>query len=1363
MFRDLNIFKAELKLNPHEIDNCGETALHWAVLTGKINILKYLLEDCHCNVAMENAQQQTVLHLAASDGNFRILQYLVNWKKPVLSVDIHGLSPLHYAILLGNLEITRLFLKKYNISVQQLIEQYVFMSTSSKFSSVQATIAKGNVEMLEYFTTHAGAFIRHDSSLLILAVPHKIILQQLLKNVYASDSIDHALEAAIYGGHLQSVKYLLELQYASVKSGELREKIVEMLVYASKCGSPEIVDFYLQEYSKSGFDKSSITWHFTKPLFDFSDDNTSLHYAARLGKYKMVKYLVNKHKCDPNIRGTKGRTPVHVASCIGNLNIVRYLIEDCNCSPTTLDDEQVAPLDMAVRNGHLDIMKYLHEVHHCEFKGVSSKFSPLLNAIQIGDKSIIQYLIKKKYYDPTSECADNKTSLICAAKMGKLHFLIHHGFCNPLTKLQSSFSLLNLTVFTGHFHEVKYLVEDCQIDPNVSDDHGRISVDYATLIGDLNTVKYFSKRKDFEDNIDNVIIASLAIGHLHIVQYLMETFSYPVNQVFQPRNFLKYLSELKITPLTMASSMSHLEILKYLIEDCNGDPTLINEFCGVPVHYASKHGQFEVLQYLVESHNCNPFITDCNAMNALHHAISIGHFQIVKYLINYKTLFNQTEINILISCAANFGQLPILKHFLEEMCYQYDDSQNEINPLHKASLNGHIEVVKYLIENRYFDPNAPNKQDHNITALTVACLSGHLHIIKYLKNEQKCDFENEESKIIALFSAIHNGHLYVVEYLMENYNYKEDVVDELNRTPIQYAVCRGRLLIVKYFMEKLLFNINENKIFCMAIEGDHLPILRYLIERYKTLFNGKSLDSFILYYGIKAGRAHVVQYLIKEQIYKPTITFANGYNILQAASYFGLLEIVELLIEEYACDPYAIDKDSFSPLLLAASAGQLKVVEYFLNKKVCIPNKANNNEQNLLHYASCFGWLSIVNSLIKDYTYNPEDLDSKQLPPLYYAVCNGHISVVRYLIKHVNPCAKLSKGTTPLHVASTYGHLEVVKYLIEECKCPTNSEDDFGKTPVYYSVLYNHMEVLKYYINYPIENINAGVPHSGNLLMVASFKGHLKIVQYLIEDCHFDPTAKNSLDDASIHIAALGEQLNILQYLIREKKCDPNVRGHNNHSLVYCATIVNNINMVKYLVEHCDCDPMTRNDFGSTPLHYSSNKGYLELVKYFTALQSDSTLLADHLGNTPLHQAAKAGKIDVVRYFIDEAEVNFNIANNQGMSPLKLARYKEQWEVVDYLSLRLSDSFDSVCINESALQSSTDDTREHNNTTYDDNPFILMKSFSKNVSLLANTEQFENDISSALQSVLTLSNQYVPKQILYIPDQVQSLILQCLP
>jgi ankyrin repeat protein len=78
-----------------------------------------------------------------------------------------------------------------------------------------------------------------------------------------------------------------------------------------------------------------------------------------------------------------------------------------------------------------------------------------------------------------------------------------------------------------------------------------------------------------------------------------------------------------------------------------------------------------------------------------------------------------------------------------------------------ASINGHFQIVKYLVEEHKADVH-----ENNEYAMRMASSNGHFQIVKYLVEEHKADVHvNNE---YAMRWASENGHFQIVKYLVDH-------------------------------------------------------------------------------------------------------------------------------------------------------------------------------------------------------------------------------------------------------------------------------------------------------------------------------------------------------------------------------------------------------------------------------------------------------------------------------------------------------------------------------------------------------------------------------------------------------------------
>ena len=97
-------------------------------------------------------------------------------------------------------------------------------------------------------------------------------------------------------------------------------------------------------------------------------------------------------------------------------------------------------------------------------------------------------------------------------------------------------------------------------------------------------------------------------------------------------------------------------------------------------------------------------------------------------------------------------------------------------PLHIVALNGHLQVVKYFIEDWNCNPN--NKGQRDWTCLHAASRNGHLDVIKYLVDSQNCDpMIRDEDTTTPLHTVTSHGHRQVVNYFIDNLNIDQNIKD----------------------------------------------------------------------------------------------------------------------------------------------------------------------------------------------------------------------------------------------------------------------------------------------------------------------------------------------------------------------------------------------------------------------------------------------------------------------------------------------------------------------------------------------------------------------------------------------------------
>lgn len=138
---------------------------------------------------------------------------------------------------------------------------------------------------------------------------------------------------------------------------------------------------------------------------------------------------------------------------------------------------------------------------------------------------------------------------------------------------------------------------------------------------------------------------------------------------------------------------------------------------------------------------------------------------------------------------ARGGELESIQEFFKaqekptETLKSIKDQYTESTPLHYAAANGHIDVVKFLLE-LFGDDSEAQKEllavqnDSGNTALHWAALNGNLDIVKLLCEAKADPFIKNESGQDVLYAAENFDKEDVIDYLLMNYDYAPKDDDE---------------------------------------------------------------------------------------------------------------------------------------------------------------------------------------------------------------------------------------------------------------------------------------------------------------------------------------------------------------------------------------------------------------------------------------------------------------------------------------------------------------------------------------------------------------------------------------------------------
>ena len=367
---NIKLFKylVEHKANIYKKDDSGKNVLHYACLSGNVELITLLLQDNVFGITLLNSRDKsgkTPLHFAAESGSIEAVKLLIKLGAKVRVKTSRDETVLHFAAKSGNIELVNLLHDKYFLNfsdktltgenalnyavksgnlklVKMLAEEYGLLEESKKaFLPTLAVdaIGTGNIKLVQYLASK-GVTIQP-----AVTIGEKLLSELVIKTF---------LKTAVESNNIEMVKFVFKnYDNEATKYDFMGGAPID---YAVKNGNFEILKFLVEN------DKKAVDY--------IKKSNSILVWAIRSGNFEMVKYLIDK---GANIyeRFAYGKTPLHIAAEEADLKVVKYLIEKCHADINKDDEPGDTPLYYAIfnfKNNSLDVVKYLIE------KGADTSF-----------------------------------------------------------------------------------------------------------------------------------------------------------------------------------------------------------------------------------------------------------------------------------------------------------------------------------------------------------------------------------------------------------------------------------------------------------------------------------------------------------------------------------------------------------------------------------------------------------------------------------------------------------------------------------------------------------------------------------------------------------------------------------------------------------------------------------------------------------------------------------------------------------------------------------------------------------------------------------------------------------------------------
>ncbi|KAM6327002.1 CARD- and ANK-domain containing inflammasome adapter protein-like [Podargus strigoides] len=407
--------------NINALNSSSGTLLHVAATNGHLRIMEYLISK-GAKTDVRDKKGRTPLHRAAEKGHGDGVEMLLQCGAYMYSLDKEGKTPLHVAARNNHSHIVKMLLKEEARSYRNQ-HNFLHMAALKDESSLAEMLLKAGAPTdgkdergqtaLSYAVSQgsentakvlleAGASVDFNMAERAFNSNHPSIFKILLEHSkdLSSDIMEQALFRAVQ-------KNLHGIVAAVIDRGADTNAYNEMqytpLLVACETGKAESAEVLIEKGANLGI---------KTPASD-----TALHLAVQAGAASIADLLLRKGM-EVNLTNQAHETPLHVAALRNKGTLVGLLV-NAGAKINAVTKEFATPLHIASQRGNTDAaQQLLHHKANVNVKDKQSK-SPLHFAAERGDRTMVEMLLNANA-DPNARDKEKKTPLHAAAARGHL-------------------------------------------------------------------------------------------------------------------------------------------------------------------------------------------------------------------------------------------------------------------------------------------------------------------------------------------------------------------------------------------------------------------------------------------------------------------------------------------------------------------------------------------------------------------------------------------------------------------------------------------------------------------------------------------------------------------------------------------------------------------------------------------------------------------------------------------------------------------------------------------------------------------------------------------------------------------------------
>ncbi|XP_063705994.1 ankyrin repeat and KH domain-containing protein mask-like isoform X2 [Culicoides brevitarsis] len=490
-----------------------------------------------------------------------------------------------------------------------------------------------------------------------------------------------------------------------------------------------------------------------------------------------------------------------LAACSDNdMTTVRKLLGENNGMNDGTDDGD-SLLSLACSAGYYELAQVLLAMSaQVEDRGQKNDCTPLMEAASAGHIDIIELLLKHGA-DVNAQSSTGNTPLMYACAGGHVDAvkLLLAAGANVEDHNENGHTPLMEAASAGHVSVAKILLEHGAGINTHSNEFKESALTLACYKGHLDMVRFLlgagADQEHKTDEMHTALMEASMDGHVEVARLLLDSGA----QVNMPTDSFE-------SPLTLAACGGHVDLAMLLIER-GANIEEVNDEGYTPLMEAAREGHEEMVALLL-SQGAN---------------------------INAQTEETQ-ETALTLACCGGFLEVTdyLIKHGA-------DIELGASTPLMEAAQEGHIELVRFLLENR---ANVHAQTQTGDTALAYACENGHTDVAEILlMYGAELEHESEGGRT-PLMKACRAGHLCTVKFLLGRGADVNRQTANNDHTPLSLACAGGHQAVVELLLANgadPFHKLKDNSTMLIeAAKGGHINVVQLLFDFPQSLAGAQS-------------------------------------------------------------------------------------------------------------------------------------------------------------------------------------------------------------------------------------------------------------------------------------------------------------------------------------------------------------------------------------------------------------------------------------------------------------------------------------------------------------------------------------------